>query len=125
MRYLGIDYGLKRIGLALSDPEGRMAFPFKTVARLDDIAAVVKNERVGCIIMGLPPPGRSRAWQRQNAAVKRCAGDLAKTVQLPIEFEDEAFTTKIAERHTAKDKADASAAAIILQSYLDRQQTKV
>ena len=124
MRYLGIDYGAKRIGLALSDPEERMAFPYGTVGHVDDVMAVVKKEGVGGIFIGFPkaPKGlKSGAIE----ALRRFAAELGREVQLPIVFEDEMFTTKIAEEHTVREKADAAAAALILQSYLDRQVKRV
>ncbi|MBI2055652.1 MAG: Holliday junction resolvase RuvX, partial [Candidatus Sungbacteria bacterium] len=49
MRYMGIDYGAKRIGLALSDEQGFIAFPYAAVENLDDICAVIKKERVGAV----------------------------------------------------------------------------
>lgn len=118
MRYLGIDYGSKRIGLALSDPQGRVALPYGIASRPEDIAAVIKKEGVGGVVVGMP---FSRLWVRQAEDVKRFAAKLSKEVRLPIEFEDEAFTTKIAEGSSSKEKVDASAAAIILQSYLDKK----
>ena len=98
MRYLGIDYGQKRIGLALSDPEGRMAFPRATVQTLGEVAA---------------------------KAVLRFVADLREKVQLPIALENELLTSALARRHTRREKADASAAALILQSYLDRKNAKI
>ena len=120
MRYLGIDYGKKRIGLALTDPEGRLAFPYGTVASIEEVSAVIRKENAGKVIVGVPMPLRGRE-SKQVRAVRAFAARLKKAVGLPIEFENEMFTTKIAELYTKKEKADASAAALILQSYLDRQ----
>ena len=119
MRYLGIDYGEKRIGLALSDPEGHMAFPEMTVERDDDIFKIIAGKGVGEIVIGLPlrlDGGESEESRR----VRSFAARLGKSVQLPIAFENEAFTTKIAQEHSSPAHADAAAAALILQSYLDR-----
>jgi len=71
-------------------------------------------------VVGLPI-SFGGAKSRQAEEVEAFVGELKKTVQLPISLEDERFTSKIAERHTPKEKADASAAALILQSYLDKQ----
>lgn len=120
MRYLGIDYGQKKIGLALSDPEGRVAFPHSTVRTLEEAVALAKRAGVSAVVVGLPIPFRGRP-SAQARPVRAFAGRLARALQLPIAFENEALTTKIAERHTAREKADASAAALILQSYLDRK----
>lgn len=123
MRYLGIDYGEKRIGLALSDPEGRIAFPHATVGRLEDVLAVIARQGVGAIAIGLPL-ALDGVDTDETRTVRAFAARLAESVQLPIVFENEAFTTKIAEYHTARAKVDASAAALVLQSYLDRQSAK-
>lgn len=127
MRYLGIDYGEKRIGLALSDESGRLAFPLKTLVRgkggagtfLRDLARVVVKEKVGAIVVGLPLDSKSVA-AKQAGEVKEFAALLQKVLELPIELENEIFTTRIAERHTRKAKADEAAAALILQSFLDK-----
>ena len=120
MRYLGIDYGEKRIGLALSDEEGRIAFPHGTASRFEEVVEAVYRERVGAVVIGLPLTLSGEASE-ETASARSFAARLGKAVQLPIAFEDERFTSKIAERHTPKEKADASAAALILQSYLDKQ----
>lgn len=120
MRYLGIDYGEKRIGLALSDPEGRIAFPHATVGRLEDICAVIPQQEVGAIIIGLPL-ALDGADTDETRMVRAFAARLAELLPLPVVFENEMFTTKIAEAHSATEHADAAAAALILQSYLDKQ----
>ena len=124
MRYLGIDYGFRRIGLALLDPEGRMAFPHSTARTLEEAAAIAKRERVGAVVIGLPIPfcGEPSA---QTRAVRAFAARLKRALQLPMAFENEVFTSKLAERHTPKGEADASAAALILQGYLDKHQSKL
>lgn len=124
MRYLSVDYGEKRIGLALSDPGGRIAFPHTTVSRLEDVVDVVAAERAGAVVIGLPLT-LGGAEGEAARAVRRFAARLAESVQLPIAFENEAFTTNIAERHAPREKADAAAAALILQSYLDKRNAKL
>lgn len=120
MRYLGIDYGAKRIGLALSDPEGRIAFPHSTVRTLEEVLAVAQHEGVGAVVVGFPVPFHGRS-SSQTRTVRAFAARLKSGLQLPIAFENEVFTTKLAERFSSREKADASAAALILQSYLDRR----
>lgn len=120
MRYLGIDYGKKRIGLALSDPEGKMAFPRAVVATMDEVIAIIRADEVRGIVIGIPKhPLNSDS--RATKEIRTFADALSRAVQLPVVFEDEMFTTKIAEHNTAKNLSDASAAAVILQSYLDKQ----
>ncbi len=120
MRYLGIDYGEKRIGLALSDPEGRLAFPHDTVRNLADVVAAAKREGVGTIVVGLPI-SLGGGESNQAEEIRQFAVELSSAVELPIVFENEIFTSKIAEKMSPSVKADASAAALILQSYLDKQ----
>lgn len=133
MRYLGIDYGKNKIGLALSDEDGRMAFPYSVVHNIREAADAAIREGVRTVVVGLPLSATG-GDSSETAAARKFAEDLEeelesihknrpgdKSGKIPIVFENELFTTKIAERHTAKDKADASAAALILQSYLDKQ----
>lgn len=120
MRFLGIDYGKKRIGIALSDPGGLIAFPHGTVKTLKDIVALVKKEEPEAIVIGLPVPFGGRPSE-QTREVRTFAARLREAVQLPIAFENEVLTTKIARRHAEPGKTDAAAAAIILQAYLDRK----
>ena len=120
MRYLGIDYGKKRIGIALSDPGGLIAFPHGTMKTLKDIVALVGKEEPEAIVVGLPISFGGRASE-QTREVRAFAARLREAVQLPIAFENEVLTTRIARRHTEPGKADAAAAALILQAYLDRK----
>ena len=53
MRYLGIDYGSRRIGLALSDSDGRIAFPHATVGRPEEVADVIRHGAISGIVIGL------------------------------------------------------------------------
>ncbi len=126
MRYLGIDYGEKRIGLAVSDDEGRIAFPHSVISVLNlrsaagEIARIARETKVAAIVVGLPrmPDGRDTD---QTRATTHFIELLREYVSVPVESEDELLTTKIAEAHSPRDSADASAAALILQAYLDRK----
>lgn len=120
MRYLGIDYGEKRIGLALSDPEGKVAIPYSVVGFFGGVVSAVKKENIGKIVVGLPI-GFSGKDTDQTKIIRKFAEALEKKVKLPVELENEVLSTKIASQFSSKDKIDASAAAIILQSYLDKQ----
>lgn len=127
MRYLGIDYGKKRIGLALSDENGKIAFPYQTLPRTKRIASTLKNittlEKVGKIIIGLPIPF-SGEDSLQTKETKLFAEHLKDDLALPIEFENEVLTTKLAKKAgVAKEHIDKVSAAIILQSYLDKHLT--
>lgn len=127
MRYLGIDYGHKRIGVSLSDEGGRMAFPLIELPAefgsfIKEVKKIIKKEPVGKIIIGLPITfGGKESYQAE--AVREFGRELEKMVQLHVEYENEVLSTKLAERSgTPKSKINASAAAVILQSYLDKIQ---
>lgn len=125
MKYLGIDYGRVRVGTAISDDEGKIAFPRGVLrntgvdALADAIASLAKAERVFGIVMGLPRvvPGMDASLRGE---IQNLADIMEKQHQIPVSFQDELFTTRIAEEHSPKN-ADASAAALILQSFLDRR----
>lgn len=130
---MGIDHGERRIGVALSDEDSRIAQPHDTLARRDPdalIAAVVelaKAHDVGEIVVGLPLglDGREGASARR---ARRFAERLEKASGLPIVLWDERMTTVAAERALgeagvrARDRraiVDRVAATLMLQSYLD------
>ena len=125
MRYLGIDYGTKRIGLALSDDEGKFAYPHLVLKNnpkiIEQIARICRGEKVGEIALG---------WsldyhRRENQIMKRIKifqTALATATGLPIVLEDEVLTTVEANREIGLDNfTDARAAAIILRTYLARR----
>ncbi len=125
MRYLGIDYGAKRIGIALSDDEGRMAFPAGIIVNngrgvIKKIIEKIKKERAGAVVVGLPI-GLDGKETRQTSATRLFVASLEKAVALPVETENEMLTSRMAAASGMKDDdIDASSAAIILQSYLDK-----
>ncbi len=134
MKYLGIDYGTKRIGLAVSDEGGSLAFPLTTVVAgadaLGKILEIINREWVEKIVLG-----ESRDLKGELNPVmediEQFKKDLAELTQLPVEYEQEFFSSAAAARQFAPqnksrkdnpshEKLDAAAAALILQSYLDR-----
>lgn len=124
MRHLGIDYGTKRVGLALSDESGTMAFPHEvrensgSLAR--DLATLCEREGVGTIVIGhsLDRTGQPNPVQ---AAVEELVTDLTLQTGLPVHLEPEQYTTQAATRIQGRSAAtDAAAAALILDSYLTR-----
>jgi len=123
MKVLGVDYGLKWIGVAISDDERKIAFPYETLennsrffSRLNEI---IKKEEIYKIVIGLPLNKKMKATS-QTVEVEKWAEKLIKEVDLPIDFENEIFTSKIADEYSAKNR-HSTAAAILLQSYLDRK----
>lgn len=123
MRLLGIDYGAKRVGLALSDTEGRLAFPKEVLVNdatlVDTIATIVADEGVEGIVLG-----ESRNFQQEeNVIMKKVRAfgtDLSLRLGIPVFYEPEFLTTAEAKHFEKPGLRDASAAAILLQSYLDK-----
>jgi putative holliday junction resolvase len=139
VRLLGVDYGRKRIGLALSDATGLLARPWKTIVRDGDAAQVVDaivaeletlaadGEPVGAVVLGLPRRLNGEPSE-QTAAVEAVASRLRARLTIPVAVQDERLTSREAESRLAerekdwrkrKRALDAAAAAIILQDYLD------
>jgi len=134
VRSLGIDFGSKRIGLAISDPEGRMAVPLTTLARRDtrsalrEIAAIARREGVERFVVG-EPVGLDGTRGEAAERARGLAGRLAELTGLPVEFVNESLTSvEAAERLRAAgvdprrnpERLDAVAAQILLQEALDR-----
>ncbi len=117
MRFLAIDYGTKRIGLAISD--GVIATPLGVIINQKDplavISSVCERNAVDKIIIGLP--GQS-AMAKQ---IKKFGQQLELRVNKPVVFWDETLTTVEANKFGKPEKSDAIAAALILQSYLDNE----
>jgi putative holliday junction resolvase len=139
MRALGIDYGRKRIGLALSDATGLLARPWKTIeapAALTRVADEIirelaalrdAGEAVDVIVLGLPRR-LSGEPNEQTPIVEALAARLRQQAAMPVMLQDERLSSREAESRLArrekdwrKRKAliDAAAAAVILQDYLD------
>jgi len=135
-RALGIDYGTRRVGLALSDQTRTIATGYKTIQYNDrvytEIARIVDSEDVDIIILGLPVSIEG-GDSKKAKEVRRFASDLEKEVHVPIIFQDESYTSKDAldtmiamntkqKQRRNKGRIDEMAAALILQSYLDSEQ---
>ncbi len=127
MRILGIDYGSKRVGIAISDPEGKFALPNSVIKNTDTLLAEVTklatDFEVKEIVMG-----ESRNY---SGEANKILPDILKfkekleTAGYVVHLELEFMTSVQAERLQGKNEmSDASAAALILQSYLDRMSTK-
>ncbi len=130
-RYLGVDYGTKRVGLALSDPLGLTAQPLDVVPRsevVDRVRELVATESVGVLVMGLPI-GLSGDEGSSAEQARELGAELAEATGVAVEYVDERFTSRMAEaallesgmkRRDRKENVDKVAAAIFLQDYLDR-----
>ena len=133
---MGIDFGERRIGVALSDPTGTLASPHDVVRRrrgkrmpVAALARIARREEVGQLVVGLPLDlaGRETEWCRQ---VREAGEKLAARLEVPVAFVDERMTSVVAERavrredvprtrREEKGRVDAAAAAVILQRWLD------
>jgi len=125
MRLLGIDYGSKKVGLALSDERGVMAFPHSVLPNdeklLLAIESLVQKEGVGKIVIGHSVNKEGNPNKIQQA-IEACILDLTLSLGIPIELERELYTTQEAMRIQGKTMmTDASAAALILNSFIQRQ----
>ena len=122
MRYLGIDFGSKKIGLALSDESGSMAFPYsvilnndKTVTEIEDL---ISKEKVDKVVIG-DSKNLDGENNKLSKAIESFITNLTLRIPIPIEKHDERYSSKEAERLQGKNsETDASAATIILNSYL-------
>jgi putative Holliday junction resolvase len=124
MRLMGIDYGSKRVGIAMSDDQALMAFPHSVLpndgALLKSIEAIVEKEHIGKIVLG-HSVGRDGEPNKIHAQVEDFIQDLTLHLGLPIELEPEQYTTQEAIRFQGRGAlTDASAASIILNSYITR-----
>ncbi|MCM8748114.1 Holliday junction resolvase RuvX [Thermomicrobiaceae bacterium CFH 74404] len=132
-RYLGLDVGGRRIGVAVSDELGMIASPIESLDRtqrgLERLLALVEQYDPQAIVIGLPT-GLSGQEGQQAAEVREFAEQLRPRLDRPIIFWDERLTTAIAERALIesgkrrarrKELVDAVAAAVMLQSFLDSQ----
>ena len=130
---MGLDIGDKRIGVALSDPEGILASPLTIINRRDErvdfeaIVNIISQHQVEQIVIGLPC-SMDGTLGKQAEKVKSFTRKLCSHTEVPVEFRDERLTTVSAERlmrsagrKKTRKKAsdDAIAAALILQGYLD------
>jgi putative Holliday junction resolvase len=144
VRVIGVDFGLRRIGLAISDPSGTLARPWKTLGAGDTpqasalaIAAAVAGLRtedeteseVADVVVGVPVRLNGEESD-QTWAAREFARSLEAATGLRVHLQDERLTSHEADRLLAererdwrrrKEKLDAAAAAIILQDYLDQR----
>jgi len=133
MRYLAIDYGAKRTGLAICDPGETIASPLGVIEGHQDLTAkiadVVTKEGVGAIVLGLPLNMDDSAGG-QAKLVFQFAQQLEKVLVIPVYFQDERLSSYGAEekltaaeltRKKKKKHIDAVAAAEILEAFLEQK----
>jgi RNase H-fold protein (predicted Holliday junction resolvase) len=131
-RYLGIDWGEARIGLALGDDETKTASPLKVVTSVEGVIDEARREAADILVIGLP----QLDFHKNAASGKKSQSGLnfvnkydnficllKRDLKLPLEFVNENFTTRQAEKlpgnKKTKAEPDAIAAMLILQSFFD------
>ncbi len=135
---MGVDYGQRRIGLAVSDPTGTLATPVDTLVRrmgkrppLRRMEEIARARDVDMLVVGLPLDlqGNENDW---CAEVRKVGDALAARLDVQVEYVDERFSSVQAEKairsiglrkraREEKARVDAAAAAVILQRWLDRE----
>lgn len=132
-RIMGIDYGEKRIGIALSDPLFTFAYPFKTLLNdhnfIKDLLKIVEEKNVTKIILGLPSD-RFKSSKELADRVHLFKKEIEQVIKIEVIFWDEEFSSALAQEKVnesvtkksarrKKDLLDRHSAAIILQEYLN------
>ena len=136
MRYLAIDYGTRRTGLAICDAEETIASPLAVIEGrkelLREILEVVKAEGAEAIVLGLPL-NMAGSETAQTKLVLKFAEQLKNHVHIPVHFQDERLSSFGAEEKLAgadftraerKKRLDAVAAAEILEAFLERKTSR-
>ena len=124
MKYLGIDFGTKKVGLAVSDEAGSIAFPRDILSRderlLSHLKHVVAEEGIGAVVVG-----DTRAYSGARNQASDAADEFIRTLEseldIPVRRGIEAYSSVEASRYAPPGhrRDDSSAAAIILQRFLD------
>lgn len=123
-KYLGIDWGEARIGLALADNEIKLVTPFLVVGSLEEVLKVIKEEGIDIVVVGLPLK-MSDSKEKVDNKFSKFLNLLKKEIKIPVETFDERLSSKavdslIGDKKTKADR-DAIAAMLILQGYLEKK----
>ncbi|KKR35151.1 MAG: hypothetical protein UT67_C0003G0025 [Candidatus Magasanikbacteria bacterium GW2011_GWA2_40_10] len=122
MHLLAIDYGTKNIGLAWVETGLGVVLPYGVIKdkNLAELAKLIKKENIDKVIVGLPY-GLEKKENANTKKIKKFAEDLKNIINIPIEFEDERFSSQAADRMGEGGASrDEKSAMIILQSYLEK-----
>jgi len=126
MKYLGIDYGSKKVGFAQSDDDGRLAFPLmispNDKSLLKDTIELVREMKINVVVVGESVDGKGKP----NAIAKEArkfALEIENAIDVTVAFEKEWYSTVEARKQPGNEgnhEVDDQAAAIVLQRYLDK-----
>lgn len=127
VRFLGIDFGLKKIGLAIGDDSSGLAFPLEVIvggdAAIPVILKLAKAESIDALVVGVPYQSNPEHSSTQVNLTKKFIDLLAASTSLPIMTADEKFSSSEARRMQqefgVKAQEDAIAAQLVLQAHLD------
>lgn len=129
MKFLGIDYGTKKVGIAISNEAETIAFPLRVILNnknlVDTIKKICDKEKTHKIIIG-----KSINYKREPnkifVEILAFQKKIKTEINIPTILYDETLTTQAAKQIQGKNnKLDASAAALILQGYLDKKQYEI
>lgn len=136
MRYLGIDFGIKRMGLAVSGPSGSMAFPLKTIVRttrsamFEELLGLIRKQNIEAIVLGIPL-GSEGEENLTSTQVMNFKESLERRIDLPVYIINEAFTSAEAKaimiergvrENRERQNLDQVAAVLILESFLSHRE---
>jgi len=140
MKLIGVDYGRRRIGLAITDETGTVVRGLATLDRkkhglpLASLLEVIARERPSAVVFGLPLDADDRETS-MAAEIRKFAADLETSIHLPVYFIDESLTSKQAsaellrfrKKKERRDKAavDRIAACLILEAFLREQKSTI
>lgn len=126
MKYLGMDYGSKKIGFAHSDDEGRMAYPLMIAANdavlLKDTLELIREMKFAVVVIGESVDNKGKPNPIAKEA-RAFGAKLESAMDIKVVFEKEWYSTVEARKQPGKEgdhNVDDQAAAIVLQRYLDR-----
>jgi putative holliday junction resolvase len=131
MKYLGVDYSMRKVGLAIGESDSRIAVPLEVIPGGDDvlerILAIAKEERIDAFVVGVPVPFREEQHTKQFDRVKVFVEELRMRSGLDVHEIDEVMTTREARRVQDEEGSnvpeDALAAMLVTQEFLDRCET--
>jgi len=121
-RVLGVDYGRKRVGMAISDSQRKIALPHKVVKRekfMEELKNLIKERGVDTVVLGLPMSLSGKELEMAGE-IREIARQIKDKFDVKVILKDERFTSKLVEEKFGKDgPIDHYSAGVILQEYLD------
>jgi len=134
MKALAIDYGMKKLGIAVSDDDGFVSAALGNIANYGELATVktiisfIELYKVDTVVIGFPFSYKPEQEEgKMIKAIRRMKSYLEENVKVKVDFWDESYSSKIAERGLrgkARKNSDSAAASYFLQEYLDEQAIK-